>query len=86
MSYFQLLKDDITTEANNVSNLNLLTAGNVPEECDCLVITTLKEDIGHKIVVSDSTDVPPNEKPGVLGRPVLFIRSNLGEAPDYVVG
>ena len=45
MSYFQLLKDDITSEANNVSNLNLLTAGNVPEDCDCLVITTLKEDI-----------------------------------------
>ena len=42
MSYFQLLKDDITSEANNVSNLNLLTAGNVPEDCDCLVITTLK--------------------------------------------
>lgn len=45
MSYFQLLKDDITSEANNVSNLNLLTAGSVPEDCDCLVITTLKEDI-----------------------------------------
>ena len=45
MSYFQLLKDDITAEANNVSNLNLLTAGSVPEDCDCLVITTLKEDI-----------------------------------------
>ena len=45
MSYFQLLKDDITSEANNVSNLNLLTVGSVPEDCDCLVITTLKEDI-----------------------------------------
>lgn len=45
MSYFQLLKDDITSEANNVSNLNILTAGSVPENCDCLVITTLKEDI-----------------------------------------
>lgn len=45
MSYFQLLKDDITSESNNVSNLNLLTAGSVPEDCDCLVITTLKEDI-----------------------------------------
>ena len=40
MSYFQLLKDDITSESNNVSNLNLLTAGSVPEDCDCLVITT----------------------------------------------
>lgn len=45
MSYFQLLKDDITSESNNVSNLNLLTVGSVPEDCDCLVITTIKEDI-----------------------------------------
>lgn len=45
MSYFQLLKDDITSEANNVANLNILTAGSVPEDCDCLVITTLKDDI-----------------------------------------
>jgi len=44
-TYFQLLKDDITSEANNVQNLNILTKGNVPEDCDCLVITTLKEDI-----------------------------------------
>ena len=45
MTYFQLLKDDIASEANNVSNVNLLTAGSVPENCDCLVITTLKDDI-----------------------------------------
>ena len=45
MTYFQLLKDDIASEANNVSNINLLTAGSVPENCDCLVITTLKDDI-----------------------------------------
>jgi len=43
--YFSLLKNDITAEANNVSNLNILTAGSVPEDCDCLVITALKEDI-----------------------------------------
>lgn len=43
--YFSLLKNDITAEANNVSNLNILTAGSVPKDCDCLVITALKEDI-----------------------------------------
>lgn len=45
--------------------------------------TTLKEDIGHKIVISQSTNLPDDEKPGVSGRPVLFIRKNLGDAPDY---
>lgn len=43
--YFQLLKSDIEAESNNVESLNILTAGSVPEDCDCLVITTLKEDI-----------------------------------------
>ena len=44
-AYFQLLKDDIQAEANNIETLNILTKGSVPEDCDCLVITTLKEDI-----------------------------------------
>lgn len=44
-TYFQLLKDDLTAEANNVLDLNLLTVESVPEDCDCLIITTLKEDI-----------------------------------------
>lgn len=44
-TYFQLVKQDITSEANEVASLNILTAGSVPEDCDCLVITTLKEDI-----------------------------------------
>lgn len=43
--YFQLVKQDITAESNEVENLNILTAGSVPEDCDCLVITTLKEDL-----------------------------------------
>jgi len=43
--YFQLVKQDIMAEANEVENVNLLTAGKVPEDCDCLVITTLKEDL-----------------------------------------
>lgn len=44
-SYFQLVQQDIMAEANEVDNLNLLTAEKVPEDCDCLVITTLKEDL-----------------------------------------
>ena len=44
-TYFQLVKQDIESEANEVESLNILTAGNVPEDCNCLVITTLKEDI-----------------------------------------
>lgn len=43
--YFQLVKQDITAESNEVENLNILTAGSVPEDCDCLVITTLREDL-----------------------------------------
>ncbi len=37
----QTLKDD----ANEIDTVDLLTAGRVPEDCDCLVITTLKSDI-----------------------------------------
>lgn len=44
-SYFQLIKQDIEAEANETASLNILTAGSIPEDCDCLVITTLKEDI-----------------------------------------
>lgn len=44
-TYFQLVKEDIKAEANEIKSLNILTTGNVPEDCDCLVITTLKEDL-----------------------------------------
>lgn len=44
-SYFQLLKQDIKSESNEVNTVNILTKGTVPEDCDCLVITTLKEDL-----------------------------------------
>lgn len=46
--------------------------------------TNLKDDIGHKIVVSDSNNSPSNESPRNTGRPLLFIRTNLGDAPDFV--
>lgn len=43
--YFQLLKQDISAEANEVGSVNILTSGTIPEDCNCLVITTLKEDL-----------------------------------------
>lgn len=46
--YFQYLETSLTSEINEVEYLNLLTAGNVPEDCKLLVITALKEDIDEK--------------------------------------
>lgn len=43
--YFYTIKNSIKSEANNVNSLNVLVKGQIPEDCDCLVITTLKEDI-----------------------------------------
>ena len=43
--YFQVLKQDLDAESNEIDNLNILSAGSVPEDCDCLVITALKEDL-----------------------------------------
>ena len=43
--YFQYLQSDLTEEANEVEELDLLTTGEVPEDCNVLVITALKEDI-----------------------------------------
>lgn len=34
-------------EANEIDQLNILTTGEVPEDCDCLVITTLKQDLSE---------------------------------------
>ena len=35
----------LTDEANEVNPLDILSVGNVPEDCDCLVMTTLKQDL-----------------------------------------
>lgn len=43
--YFNTIKSSLKSEANNVNSLNILIKGQIPEDCDCLVITTLKEDI-----------------------------------------
>lgn len=44
-AYFQYLQNAFTEEANEVEQLNLITAGKVPDDCKILVITALKEDI-----------------------------------------
>lgn len=43
--YFMLLKEELEAEANEVADINILTAGRVPDDCKCLIITTLKDDI-----------------------------------------
>ena len=44
-TYFQVLKQDLEAESNEIQSLNILVTGNVPEDCKCLIITTLKEDL-----------------------------------------
>ena len=44
---FRFLKDSLKNEVNEVEELNLITTGKVPEDCNALVITTLKEDISE---------------------------------------
>ena len=42
--YFNLLLNELVSEANEVETLDILVKGSIPEDCDCLIITTLKED------------------------------------------
>lgn len=44
-SYFATVLGALENEANEVKDLDLLTQGAVPEDCDTLIITSLKEDI-----------------------------------------
>lgn len=41
---YEMLKEYLKNEANDVSTLDLLVSGKVPDDCDVLVITTLEED------------------------------------------
>lgn len=43
--YFSTIMQAMKNEANEVEAIDLLANGGVPEDCDCLVISTLKEDI-----------------------------------------
>lgn len=40
-----IIANALIDEANEVELLDILTKGSVPEDCDCLIITTLKEDL-----------------------------------------
>ena len=42
---FTTIMTELQNDANEVNTVDLLTTGKVPEDCSCLVITTLKEDI-----------------------------------------
>lgn len=43
--YFSTIMQSIKDDANEVETLDILSKGEIPADCDCLVITTLKEDI-----------------------------------------
>lgn len=43
--YFSTIMGAMENEANEVETLDILANNGIPEDCDCLVISTLKEDI-----------------------------------------
>ena len=43
--YFSTIMQAMKNEANEVEPLDILANGGIPEDCDCLVISTLKEDL-----------------------------------------
>jgi len=45
ISYYSTLFASIQGEANEIEELDILTTGNIPEDCKCLILTTVKEDI-----------------------------------------
>lgn len=45
VNYFTTIMQTIEDEANEVETLDIFANGGIPEDCDCLVISTLKEDI-----------------------------------------
>lgn len=45
--------------------------------------TTLKDDIGHKIVSGISAKIPSDQDPQNTGRPVLYIKKGIGTVSDY---
>ena len=40
-----IIANALIDESNEVDLLDILTTGSIPEDCDCLIITTLKEDL-----------------------------------------
>lgn len=45
LQYYTTIIKSMENEANEVKNVNILANGGVPEDCDVLVLTTVKEDI-----------------------------------------
>lgn len=43
--YFSSIMQEMEQEANEVETLDILANGGIPEDCDCLIISTLREDI-----------------------------------------
>ena len=44
-SSLSIIANKLIDEANEIDLLDILTEGSVPEDCDCLIITTLKQDL-----------------------------------------
>ena len=42
-----MLMSDLKNESNEVNYLDILTKGEIPADCDCLIITTLKNDLSE---------------------------------------
>ena len=40
-----IIANKLIDESNDINLLDIITTGNVPEDCDCLIITTLKQDL-----------------------------------------
>lgn len=45
ISYYSTILTSIENDANEIEELDILATGNIPEDCNCLILTTLQEDI-----------------------------------------
>ncbi len=45
IQYFSTIMEKMRNESNDVETVDILANNGIPEDCDCLVITTLKEDL-----------------------------------------
>ena len=45
IQYYSTIMQAMKDEANEVEELDILAKGEIPSDCDCLVLTTLKEDL-----------------------------------------
>lgn len=43
--YYSSIMQGITDESNELETLDIISKGNIPEDCDCLIISTLREDL-----------------------------------------